>query len=133
MAVGLVIVTHSRQLAQGVREVAEQMAGGLVAIAGAGGAADGSLGTDAEAIRKAMLAVDGGDGVLVLMDLGSAVLSAETALELAGDALRSRVILSDAPLLEGAVVAAVEASIGRSLDDVANAAMSARDMTKVTR
>jgi dihydroxyacetone kinase DhaKLM complex PTS-EIIA-like component DhaM len=66
------------------------------------------------------------------MDLGSAVLSAETAIELAGSQLRSQVILSDAPLVEGAVAAAVEASIGRTLEEVAAAALSARDLTKVT-
>jgi dihydroxyacetone kinase phosphotransfer subunit len=131
MSVGLVIVSHSRQLAHGVKEVADQMAGGMIQIRATGGAADGSLGTNAEAILDELIAADNGGGVLVLMDLGSAVLSAETAIELAGARLRSRVILSDAPLVEGAVAAAVEASIGRSLDEVAQAALNARDLKKV--
>lgn len=133
MPVSMVIVAHSRQLAEGVREVAAQMTGGLVTIVAVGGVADGSLGTDAEAIAQAIREADNPDGVLVLMDLGSAVLSTETAVELLGDDLRGRVLLSDAPLVEGAVVAAVEASIGRSLDDVAQAALDARQMPKVSR
>ncbi|MCC6935979.1 MAG: PTS-dependent dihydroxyacetone kinase phosphotransferase subunit DhaM [Thermomicrobiales bacterium] len=132
MPVGIVIVSHSRQLAEGVREMAEQMAGGMVAIRAVGGTADGELGTNPDGIREALAAADAGDGILVLMDLGSAVLSAETAIELAGDALKSRVILSDAPLVEGAVVAAVEASIGNDLDAVAAAALGARDLQKVS-
>jgi PTS hybrid protein len=133
MAVGLVIVSHSQQLADGVREVAAQMAGNEVIIRAAGGAADGSLGTNAEAIARAITEADRGDGVLVLMDLGSAVLSAETALEMLDQDVDRKVRLSNAPLVEGAVVAAVEASIGRTLDEVAEAALDARDMTKVTR
>lgn len=132
MPVGIVIVSHSRKLAEGVCEVAEQMAGGFVAIRAVGGTADGSLGTNPDGIRDALAVADGGDGILVLMDLGSAVMSAETALELAGNSISSRVILSNAPLVEGAIVAAVEASIGRSLDEVAAAALDARQMTKVT-
>lgn len=131
MPVGIVIVSHSRKLAEGVREMAEQMTGGLVAIRAVGGAADGSLGTNPDAIVAALRAADAGDGILILMDLGSAVMSAETALELAGDTISSRIVLSDAPLVEGAVVAAVEASIGRSLDEVATAALGARDLKKV--
>lgn len=133
MPVGLVIVAHSRQLAEGVREVAEQMTGGAVTIRAVGGAADGSLGTDPDGITRAIAEADDGDGVLVLMDLGSAVLSTETAVEMLDIDVQRRVHLSDAPLVEGAVVAAVEASIGRSLAEVARTALDAREMTKVTR
>ena len=132
MAVGLVIVAHSAKLAEGVREVAGQMAGETVVIRAAGGAANGALGTNAEAIAHAIAEAEQGEGVLVLMDLGSAVLSAETALELLGEEVARRVRLSNAPLVEGAVVAAVEASIGRTLDEVAEAALEARNLTKVT-
>ena len=133
MPVGLVIVAHSQRLAEGVREVALQMTGGSVTIEAAGGVAGGALGTDAEAIARALAAADSPAGVLVLMDLGSAVLSTEMAVEMLGDRLQGRVVLSDAPLVEGAVVAAVEASIGRSLDEVAQTALDARQMTKVKR
>jgi|SRR5579875_1637441 len=133
MPVGLVVISHSRQLAEGVKEIAEQMTNSAVAILPVGGAVDGSLGTDVEAIARALLRADSGEGVLVLMDLGSAVLSAETALEMLDEPARERVRLSNAPVVEGAIVAAVEASIGHTLDQVAQAAEDARDMTKVTR
>ena len=131
MPVGIVIVSHSPKLAEGIRDMAEQMAGGMINIRAVGGTADGALGTNPDAILDALRAADGGDGILVLMDLGSAVMSAETALELAAGSLSSRVVLSDAPLVEGAIVAAVEASIGHGLDEVAAAALGARSMNKV--
>ena len=131
MPVGIVIVSHSPKLAEGIRDMAEQMAGGMINIRAVGGTADGSLGTNPDAILDALRAADGGDGILVMMDLGSAGRSAETALELAAGSLSSRVVLSDAPLVEGAIVAAVEASIGHGLDEVAAAALGARSMNKV--
>lgn len=133
MPVGLVVISHSRQLAEGVKEIAEQMTNSAVTILPVGGAVDGSLGTNVEAIARALLRADSGAGVLVLMDLGSAVLSTETALEMLDETVRARVRLSNAPVVEGAIVAAVEASIGHTLDQVAQAAEDARDMTKVTR
>jgi dihydroxyacetone kinase phosphotransfer subunit len=133
MAVALVIVSHSQQVADGVRDIAEQMAGDQDVIRAAGGAADGSLGTNAEAIARAITEADQGDGVLILMDLGSAVLSTETALEMLGLDADRKVQLSNAPLVEGAVVAAVTASTGQTLEEVASAALDAKDMTKVVR
>ena len=130
--VSLVLVSHSRQLAEGVRELAAQMTQGKVKIGVAGGTADGRLGTDATAIAGAIQEVRGPEGVLVLVDLGSAVLSTQMAIEQLpeGD---GRVILSNAPFVEGAVIAAVEASIDTDLDGVATAALGAREMEKVTR
>src|SRR6266581_3843189 len=118
MTVGLVIVSHSAQLAAGVVELAGQMTQGKTPIAAAGGAIDDILGTSADKILAALQSVDGPDGVLVLLDLGSAILSAELALELLSDEQRARVHLSYAPLVEGAVAAALEASLGRTLTQV---------------
>ena len=118
MAVGLVIVSHSAQLAAGVVELAGQMAQGKTPIAAAGGAMDDVLGTSADKILDAIQSVDGPDGVLVLLDLGSAILSAEMALEMLSDEQRERIRLSYAPLVEGAVAAALEASLGRTLVQV---------------
>lgn len=133
MAIGLVIVAHSPKLAEGVRDVAQQMAGDDVVIKAVGGSVDGSLGTDPDAIAHAIVEADSGDGVLVLMDLGSAVMSTELAVEMLSPELQLRVHLSNAPLVEGAIVAAVEAAIGQSLENVAESAIAAREMTKVTR
>ena len=129
--VSLVLVSHSRQLAEGVRELAAQMTQGKVKIAVAGGTADGRLGTDATAIASAIEEVRGAEGVLILVDLGSAVLSTQMAMEQLSDG-EGRVLLSNAPFVEGAVIAAVEASIDSDLDSVATAALGAREMEKVT-
>jgi phosphocarrier protein FPr len=121
--VGLVIVSHSAKLAEGAAELAAQMAGPDLRIGAAGGLDEpGALGTDATRVLAAIEDVWSDDGVLVLMDLGSAVLSAELALDLLGDERRGKVLLSAAPLVEGAVAAAVTAGLGEPLDRVAAAA-----------
>jgi dihydroxyacetone kinase DhaKLM complex PTS-EIIA-like component DhaM len=107
------------------------MAQGKVAIATAGGTVDGSLGTSVEKILAALREVDGADGILVLLDLGSAVMATEMAVEAFGQEQRSQVIISPAPLVEGAVIAAVEASIGNSLPEVAEAAAIAHTLPKI--
>ena len=119
--VGIVIVSHSARLADGVVELAREMAGPDVAIVAAGGLdlPDRPLGTDAALIERAIDEAWADDGVLVLMDLGSAVMSAEMAAEMLPDERRSRVLLCEAPLVEGAVAAAVAARLGDPLDQVA--------------
>ncbi|HLI90057.1 MAG TPA: dihydroxyacetone kinase phosphoryl donor subunit DhaM [Ktedonobacteraceae bacterium] len=131
MAVSLVIVSHSARLAEGVAELAAQMAQAKVAIAVAGGAADGSLGTSADKIVAALEQVNGPDGILVLLDLGSAVMATEMAVETFTATHHTRVKISSAPLVEGAVIAAVEASTDSNLDEVAQAAESAMMIPKV--
>ena len=137
MTVSLVIVSHSKRLAEGVAELAGQMAQGKVAIATAGGTASDELGTSIDKITGALQEVDRADGILVLLDLGSAVMTTEMAIEsflLAIEATGEKqplVMVSSAPLVEGAVIAAVEASIGNSLQEVAEAAASAYTLPKV--
>jgi len=121
--VGIVIVSHSETLATGVRELAAEMAGPDVKLELAGGLAEaGALGTDAVLVAEAIGRADSGDGVLVLMDLGSAVLSAETALDFLTPEQREHVVLCEAPLVEGAVAAAVAARLGEPLAKVAEEA-----------
>ena len=129
--VGIVVVSHSAQIAAGTVELARQMAGDDLRIEAAGGMPDGALGTDAAAIMAAISAADSGAGVLVLMDLGSAVLATQTALELLGEEAASRVRLSRGPLVEGAVVAAVQASVGDDLAAVLAAAEEAASLPKI--
>jgi dihydroxyacetone kinase phosphotransfer subunit len=131
MTVGLVIVSHSAQLAEGVAELAGQMAQGKVVIAVAGGTPDGALGTSVEKIVDALNLADGPDGILVLLDLGSAVMATEMAVEAFANGQHHHVVISSAPLVEGAVIAAVEASIGNSLQEVAEAAASATTLPKI--
>ena len=126
MTVGLVVVSHSRALGEAARALAgEMLAGDGVAIEVAAGLDDGGFGTDAVAISEALVRADDGDGVVVLMDLGSAVLSAELALELVDDDVRERTVLCAAPLVEGLVVAAVTAAGGAAAADVAAEARDA--------
>jgi phosphoenolpyruvate---glycerone phosphotransferase subunit DhaM len=131
--VGIVVVSHSARLADGVVEVAAQMAGEGLALIAAGGGPDGTLGTDAERISRAIANADSGAGVVVVADLGSAILATETALEMLGPEISERVRISSGPIVEGAVVAAVQASIGQDLDEVVTAADAARDLDKGVR
>jgi PTS hybrid protein len=130
MTVGLVIVSHSTKVAEGVVELARQMAGEVRVLA-AGGADGGEIGTSATKIAAAIEEADSGDGALVLVDLGSAVLSARMAIEdLVGEEHRGRVRISEGPLVEGAVIGAVQASTGSNLDEVDQAATAAATMRK---
>ncbi len=122
MTVGLVIVSHSARLAEGVVELVGQMTQGKTPLAAAGGAGENTLGTSADKILAAIESVDGPDGVLVLLDLGSAILSAEMTLEMLSDEQRAHTVLSYAPLVEGAVAAALEASLDHPLAAVQRAA-----------
>jgi phosphoenolpyruvate-protein phosphotransferase/dihydroxyacetone kinase phosphotransfer subunit len=126
--VGIVIVSHSEALAEGVVRLAREMGGEELALEAAGGMDEpGALGTDAERVRAAIERAMSADGVLVLMDLGSALMSAEFAIDMLGEAA-GPVVMSEAPLVEGAVAAAVAARGGASLDEVAEEARGALAM-----
>jgi phosphoenolpyruvate---glycerone phosphotransferase subunit DhaM len=155
--VGIVIVSHSADIASGAAELAGQMAGPDVRIEAAGGDPDGGLGTDGARVAAAIAAADQGDGVVVLGDLGSAILTVRAVLD--GDADGDRgaaqladtpttnggvnapladapaggvnAVLADAPLVEGAVSAAVSASVGLDLEAVVRAAEEARGHSKL--
>ena len=113
--IGIVVVSHSARLAEGVCELAGQVAQQNVRLAACGGTEAGDIGTDAFRVLAAIESVFSEDGVLVLMDLGSAVLSAETAVELMDDAKRAYVRLCPAPLVEGAVAAAALVAAGAGI------------------
>lgn len=131
MTVGLVLVSHSARLAEGLRDLVEQVVQGQVPVAVAAGMEDGRLGTNAFAIEEAVRSLAGTGGVLLLVDLGSAVLSTEAALELLEPAVRERVRMADAPFVEGAVAAAVEASLGSELEAVLATAEAASRQGKL--
>src|SRR5262245_4805201 len=125
--VGLVIVSHSAKLAQGVAELMRGMAGTDVQIAAAGGMdlPDQPLGTDANLIHRAIEQVYTPSGVVVLVDLGSAILSTELALEMLLPEVRANVVIAPAPLVEGGIAAAVQARLGSDLHAVVNEARTA--------
>ena len=122
--VGVVFVSHARKIAEGLIELARQMAP-TVRLEPAGGTDDGRVGTSFDLVTAAIEAADGGAGVVVLCDLGSAILTAETALDFLDDERRDRVRIADAPLVEGGVAASVAAEAGDPLDVVVRAAESA--------
>lgn len=118
--VGLVLVSHSKKVAEGVKELAAQMAPD-VPIAAAGGTMDGRLGTDAALVLSAIKSVCSEDGVLILFDLGSAFMNAEMAVEMLEEDMRSRVIIIDAAMVEGAIVAAIQCSLSKTLPEIKEA------------
>lgn len=124
--VGIVIVSHSRKLAEGVADATKIMADGCP-VAAAGGADDGGYGTSYEKIRAAIESVHGADGVIVLMDMGSAVMTAEMVLEELG---WSDVRMVDCPLAEGAIAASVSSKCGDDLDTVERQALAVKNEAK---
>ncbi|MCU1531722.1 MAG: HPr family phosphocarrier protein [Arthrobacter sp.] len=119
MTVGLVVVSHSGKIAEGAAELAAQMAPDVL-IVPAGGTDDGRIGTSLEKVMAALEQAAGNDGAVVLTDLGSSVMTAESALEFLGDP--QSVLLTDAPLVEGLVAAAVAAQAGAGAETVKDAA-----------
>jgi PTS hybrid protein len=128
--VGIVLVSHSAALAEGAAELAAQISGGTVAIIPAGGTDDGRLGTSAAKVQRAMKLADSGAGVVILPDLGSAVLTVRALLGEAGD-LPTPVELADAPFVEGVVAATVAAAGGGDIKAVLAAAKEARHARKL--
>ncbi len=118
--IGLVVVSHSAKLAEGIRELAEQMTQGKVPIAAAGGVDDpeNPIGTDPMRVHAAIESVYSDDGVVVLMDLGSAIMSAEMALEFLDPAQQPNVHLCEAAIVEGGLAAAVQASANGSIEQI---------------
>jgi PTS hybrid protein len=131
--VGLVLVSHSRELVTGLAGLVGQIAGPHVKVVAAGGMPDGSLGTDGGRVLDALRSAANGDGAgaVVLMDIGSSVLAVRAALtELEPEELEL-IAVADAPLVEGAIAAGVMASTGAELTAVAAAAREARDVAKL--
>ncbi|MFD9126117.1 dihydroxyacetone kinase phosphoryl donor subunit DhaM [Kitasatospora sp. NPDC059571] len=125
--VGIVLVSHSPAMAAGLGDLLGELGGGAVAVARAAGTADGGLGTSDDLVRRALAEADGGAGVVVLADLGSAVLTVRAVLD---EGRSPGAVLADAPFVEGAVAAAVTASTGAERNEVVRAAEAARDFRK---
>jgi dihydroxyacetone kinase phosphotransfer subunit len=126
--VGIVLVSHSFELARGLAALASQLAGDEVRVEPAGGGPDGTLGTTDDTVRDAIARADRGQGVVVLADLGSSILTVRHLLEEGHG--NGHIRLVDAPFVEGAIAAAVMSSAGQDLEDVARAAEEARGASK---
>lgn len=126
--VGIVLVSHSFELAHGLAALASQVAGNEVRVEPAGGGPEGTLGTTGDIVWDAIQRADLGQGVVVLADLGSSVLTVRHLLEEGRG--NGHVRLVDAPFVEGAIAAAVMSSAGQELEEVARAAEEARGASK---
>ena len=116
--VGIVIVSHSADVARGTADMVRQMVGDEVPLAWCGGDPDGGLGTDVAAILKAIDAAWSEKGVAILVDLGGAETNSEMAIEMQPPERQGRIVVCNAPIVEGAVMAATEASGGATLEAV---------------
>lgn len=131
LMVGIVIVSHSKKVADGLYELADQMTGGKIRIGRSGGTKDGRLGTNVDEIVEEIKKCESGDGVLILVDLGSSVMSAQMALEFLDEEYAGKVEIADAPLVEGTIAASVEASIGSDILKVKEVAEAAKNLVKI--
>ena len=127
--VGVLIVSHSKKAAEGIYELAVQMAGKDHRVVAVGGMEDGSIGTDALRSKEGIEQANGGEGVVLLADLGSGILSSQMAIDLLEEDIP--VQIADAPILEGAISAAVQAAIGGNLKEVIEAAELAKQVSKL--
>lgn len=123
--VGIVIVSHSAEVARGTADMVRQMVGDSVAVARCGGNSEGGLGTDVGEIKRCIEQVWSDAGVAVLVDLGGAEMNAEMAVEMLAAGQREKIVICNAPIVEGAVMAAAEASAGSDLAAVCEAAEEA--------
>lgn len=129
--IGVLIVSHSHKIAEGIKELAMQMAKDDQKIIAVGGTNCGTIGTDPIAIYEGMLKADSGDGVLVLADIGSSIMSVDLAKEMLDEEIRNRVYLANAPIVEGSVSAVVEIGLGSSIYEILLACEKTKQMDKI--
>ena len=122
---GVVLVSHSEYIAKGLKELVDEMNDGSVQVVAAGGADGGRIGTSAIKIQGAIESVEDCDHILIYADLGSSILSAETAIDLI-----EKVQLVDAPIVEGALAGVVQGTISDDVADVIKASEDARNVHK---
>lgn len=129
--IGVVIVSHSEKVAEGVKDIAEQMNAGGAEILAAGGAEDGRIGTNPLKIQTAIENLRERPAILVFVDLGSAVMSSEMAIDMLDEELREKVRIVDTPLVEGVIAAVVQASTTDDVENIVATAEETRDFRKV--
>ncbi|MCL2009969.1 MAG: dihydroxyacetone kinase phosphoryl donor subunit DhaM [Synergistaceae bacterium] len=131
MRVGILIVSHSEDAARGIAQIATAMSGGNVEVVGVGGDGEGGLGVPVVKVLDALsLMLPKTEGIAVFPDLGSSILSVRGALEMLPPDEAAKVTIVDAPILEGAMLGAVEANCGAALEQVVESGKEARDLKK---
>ncbi len=129
--IGIVIVSHSEKLADGVKEIAEQLNDGSSIIEAAGGLDGEVIGTSPIKIKEAIEKLGEAKAILLFVDLGSAIISSEMAMELLDDELSKKVTLVDAPLVEGVIAATVQATTTNDVDNIIKTAVDSKDISKI--
>lgn len=129
--IGLVVVSHSRKIAEGVVELIYEMVDKDFKIIPAGGTSDGRIGTDPIMIKEAIEKAYDGDGIGIIVDIGSSLMNAELAIELLEEEIRKKVIILDTPIVEGSISVAVQAYISNNMEEVLKAAEEARTTKKL--
>jgi len=129
--ISLVLISHSFKIVEGIKELVEQLVQGKVKVLASGGLDEYTIGTNVERIYNSLMEAKNPDGILVLVDLGSSVLSTEAAIDMLPEEDRKLVKISNAPLVEGAVIASIEASIGSDLEKTNKAAEDAKKLNKL--
>jgi phosphoenolpyruvate---glycerone phosphotransferase subunit DhaM len=128
--IGFILVSHSDKLAEGIKEIAEQINGGQANIKAVGGVGDGRIGTNPIRIQEAIEELYDGDNILIFGDLGSSIMSAQMAIDMVSEDIREKTILVDAPLVEGAVAAIIQSFITQNVKDILVAAEEAKTTNK---
>lgn len=119
--VGILIVSHSKEIAEGTKKMANQMKQEDIPLEAVGGTKDGHLGTDADMIYKKLEDIEKDDGLIILTDLGSSVMNVEMAIENFSEEIHQKIRIANAPIVEGAIYGAVEASLNHDIDQVLSA------------
>lgn len=130
MATGILIVSHSEKLAEGIVELISEMANDSVVIKQAGGTEDGRLGTDAVRVQAVIESMADCGAILIYCDLGSSIISSEMAIEMLDDALREKVQIVDCPIVEGAFTGVVQASLTEDAAEIVAVSEQARELRK---
>ena len=129
--IGIVIVSHSIKIAEGIVDLCYEMVDDSIKIIPAGGTNDGRIGTDPIKIKEAIEKTYDGDGVVVLVDIGSSLMNVDMAKELLEDEIRLKVKILDTPIVEGSIGVAVEALISNDIDKILEVAEEARITKKI--
>ncbi len=130
--IGIVIVSHSNKISTGVVELCKEMVRDNIKIISAGGTRDGELGTDATLIMEAIEEAYSGDGVALLVDIGSSIMSSEMAIEMLPENIREKTIILDAPIVEGSLAVTIQACISNDLEEINKAGIEAKYMNKIS-
>lgn len=128
---GLVVVSHSQKVAQGVKDIAEQMNNGMVKIVEAGGVDEDRIGTNPLKIQAAIEEAYDQGPVLVFADLGSAIMNAELAIDLVDNEIKMQITIVNAPLVEGVIAAVIQATISDDVEDIIRTAVASKDLNKI--